>query len=101
MLNAFPIIKSANCNMTALITSKNKPSVKNVSGNVKIIKIGRKKIFKMEIIMAAKSAAPKLLTWITFGNKYAIIMKNTAFNTSCNTYIIRLPYFLNHCASQK
>lgn len=54
-----PIILSVISNVTALITNRKVPSVTTVTGNVKIIKIGRTRIFNMERIALAPMAAPK------------------------------------------
>lgn len=57
-----PIILSVIVNVMALITNRNNPSVTKVTGNVKIIKIGLTRIFNIERIALAPTAAPKLDT---------------------------------------
>lgn len=46
-------------NVIALITNKNKPSVKTVAGNVKITNIGLTNTFKINIMTLANNAVPK------------------------------------------
>lgn len=58
--NELPISSSVSNNVIALITNKNIPSVKTVTGKVKIIKIGLTNIFKTESKKLAPKAAPKL-----------------------------------------
>ena len=60
--NELPIMPSVNMSVTAFITNRKSPNVKTVTGNVKIIKIGRTSIFKMERVKLAPIAAPKLDT---------------------------------------
>ena len=49
-------------NMKALMTNKNSPSVKNVTGKVNTTKAGRTMRLKMPITKAAVMAEPKLVT---------------------------------------
>ncbi len=62
--NASPIIAAVIINVIALITKKNNPSVRIVTGNVKRIKIGRTNILRMERMRLAMNAAPTPLKWI-------------------------------------
>ena len=52
-----PIIESVNSNVTALITNKNNPSERTVTGNVKMIKIGLTITFKTDRTKLAPNAA--------------------------------------------
>lgn len=61
--------------MPALITKRKKPSVKNVIGIVKIVKIGLTTVFKKANTTATKSALIKSVT-CTPGNNQAV--NNTA-----------------------
>src|SRR5699024_4530103 len=53
------ITASVIINVIALITNKNKPSVKTVAGNVKITNIDLTNTFKINIITLANNAVPK------------------------------------------
>ena len=61
--NESPIILSVINNVNVFMTNREKiPSVRIVIGNVKIIKIGRTRIFRMDKIKLAMIAEPKLET---------------------------------------
>jgi len=63
--------------MMAFITNKNKPKVKMVAGNVKIIKMGFTVILKKASTIAKNKALTKLVT-VTPGKKFAITTTATA-----------------------
>ena len=53
-----PINPSVIISVTALMTNRNNPSVKTVTGRVKIIMIGFTRMFRIESMKLAPTAAP-------------------------------------------
>lgn len=57
-----PIILSVSTNVIALMTNRKRPKENIVTGSVKIMRMGLTKIFKIDSITLAATAAPKLDT---------------------------------------
>ena len=75
-------ILSARSTIAAFMINRNKPNVKIVIGNVKIIKIGLKNTFKSTKTTAAISALVYGGVSVTPGNNLAKIMMAMALKTS-------------------
>lgn len=80
--NELPIIPSVISSVMALITNRNKPRVKIVTGRVKIMSMGFTKTFNIDKIKLAIIAEPKPDT--SNPSKYPAIAKN-------NTALIIIP----------
>lgn len=89
MTNESPITACVIINVTALMTNKNRPKVKIVSGNVKIIRIGLTIIFSTDKMRAANKAVPKPSNR-NESNNSATITKATAFKTKDNIQRINI-----------
>lgn len=81
------IIQSVNRIITALMTSKNRPKVRTVTGIVNRIKTGRRITFKIDRTNITNNATPKLLIKIP-GNRNAAPRMIAAEIKSLNIYFI-------------
>jgi len=82
---------SANNMINALITNKNKPNVRMVIGNVKIINNGFTKTFKMAKTKATINGVVKESSNETPGNSFARMITAIAVSTN---FIIVFMYFM-------
>jgi hypothetical protein len=73
----------------AFMIKVNRPRLKMLIGSVKIIKIGRKKAFKIPRIAAANKAVKKPFTWIPSNTYEANIMAAVRTNQR-----ITIPFIL-------
>lgn len=96
-----PIILSVICNVMALMTNKNNPSVTNVTGSVRMIKIGRTSTFNIDRIKLAPIAAPKLDTKKDSSKKPAMATNKIAFINIPTSHLMKADTSISHVSLRK